>query len=1301
MAWNWDFGDGSTSTLPNPSKIYAVAGVYDVQLVVTNYVGCLDTLRMDNLIDISGPTGSFSFSPTVGCQPLTVFFTANSPNPLWTYEWDFGDGIGGLGTNVNHTYTVDTTANPIMLVTDEFGCQVPISSPSDITIQPLPNVAFSVNSTEICLGQTASFTNSTTSKRAIVGFTWDFGDGNTSTSNNPTHVYTDTGTYVVNLLAETADGCTDTAAVPVTITVTNPPTASFTINPSAECVPAAITFTDASSGDFPITDWSWDFGDGDTDNGQIIAPHIYTADGIYSATLTVTDTRGCSGSISRNVTVHPLPPVDFDAFQYGCAPISVSFSDITLGISPNVSWLWNFGDGTTSTLENPTHLYNTDGNYTVSLTVEDANGCTNTITKADFIQLSHPTANFTSNAGISCPPQTVQFTDLSIPDTTISWSWDFGDGSPRVTQQNPIHTYYSSDTFDVQLIVTNIFGCSDTLLRPQHVITHEPPTAHFTVSDSSICAPSNIIFNGASSTDASGGPVSSYLWDFGLGSGSASSSASFLYTIPGTYTASLVVADANGCQDTATKTIVIHPNPVADFFADDTIGCSIATIQFRDISTGTNAPVAWQWSFGDGNSSTSQNPANTYFVDGTYDVSLLVTDVNGCQDSLTKTDYIVLDHPTAAFNSSQTSTCIGAEVHFVDQSTGHLPISSWFWTFGDGSPASTAQNPSHAYTTAGNYDVRLIITDIAGCQDTLEKTTFVQVYSDPIADFFYAPPQGCSPLTVSFNETATDGSAPIVAYAWDFGDGGTSVIGNPSYAFSNPGSYTVTLEAIDQNGCRDSIQKVVNVLDVPSVDFIAEQTRGCAVANIQFRDLSSSVNTKVSWLWDFGDGSTSTLPEPQHTYTTDGTYSVKLVVTDVNGCKDSLTRNNYIRLSHPSADFTFDQAIVCPNEPIGVSFSDASTGDTTLIAWNWDFGDGSTSSQTNPSHSYSSPGNYSISLIITDVLGCRDTVSKPTAVQVRTAPTPSYTQTDTNNCTPLTINFFDTSTNGDAAIVTWHWDFGTGDSSLQQNPSYTWPTAGVYTVTLTTTDLNGCEASTSSTVEAYALPVANFLSPDTLGCSSHTASFIDLSTSPNNLVGWLWDFGDGTTSTQANPAHTYATDGNYSVSLTVTDQFGCSNTTVKNQYIRLTHPTADFSFSNSLLCEGTATQFTDTSIPDHPLTSWLWDFGDGTSSTDQNPSHIYSTQGVYTVSLTVTNSLNCSDTHTITAAITVLEAPTAQMVPGDTSDCVPFLVDFESTSTPGDAGIISWNWSYGDGSTDIGANPLLIPIQIQALMLCN
>ncbi|MEO0474011.1 MAG: PKD domain-containing protein, partial [Bacteroidota bacterium] len=537
ISWDWDFGDGSISNLPNPSKIYTVAGTYDVQLIVTTSEGCRDTALIDDLIDISGPTGSFTQSPSVGCQPLEVTFTADAPNPLWTYDWDFGDGTGGTGTSIVHTYLTDTTSNPLMLIEDENGCVVFVNGPGSITIQPQPEPSFTVDNIALCLGQTANFTNTSTSKRTIIGFEWDFGDGNTSTAINPSHTYTDTGVYVVSLIAETVDGCRDTADTPISIRVTGPPTAAFVVNPTRDCEPFAATFTESSSGFFTLVDWAWDFGDGNTDNGQSIAPHIYTSAGIYTASLTVTDNKGCTGTISRTVTVDPLPPVEFSDFRYGCAPIGIAFTDETLGTSPAVAWEWSFGDGNTSTQQNPTHTYANDGLYTVSLQVTDANGCVFTLVKPDYIRLSTPVADFTSDATVDCPPLTVNFQDQSLADTTLTYLWDFGDGTAPSTDPNPTHIYHTSDTFDVTLIVTNLFGCTDTIIQPNHVITQPRPTASFSVSDSIACLPANIVFSSTSTPD--GAPIVSYQWDFGIGSGSATPTATYLYTLPGTYTASL------------------------------------------------------------------------------------------------------------------------------------------------------------------------------------------------------------------------------------------------------------------------------------------------------------------------------------------------------------------------------------------------------------------------------------------------------------------------------------------------------------------------------------------------------------------------------------------------------------------------------------------------------------------------------------------------------------------------------------------------------------------------------------------
>ncbi|MEM8887121.1 MAG: PKD domain-containing protein, partial [Bacteroidota bacterium] len=1291
VSWLWDFGDGSTSVLANPSKIYTIPGDYDVSLMVTNAQGCTDTLLMDDLIDLNGPTGAFTFTPNEGCRPHTVNFTATSPTPGWTYTWDFGDGTGGTGTTISHEYQTDTTINPIMFVEDDQGCSVLVTNPNSVVIRPLPEPSFISNITEVCLGQSVIFTNTSTSKRSITDFLWDFGDGNTSSAINPTHAYADTGVYDVYLRLTTVDGCIDTSSVPLTITVTNPPDAIFTAAPNVGCEPYFVTFTESSTGDYPLVDWAWSFGDGNLGSGQVIAPHQYTTAGNYTATLRVTDNRGCSNTVTQPITVNPLPPVEFSAFRYGCAPITVAFTDETIHPSTLVSWLWDFGDGNTSTVQDPNHTYTADGTYTVSLTATDINGCTYTTIKTDYIKLEHPQANFVSNAGITCPPQVVNFIDTSVPDTTITWRWDFGDGSPVSNAQNPTHTYYSSpDTFDVSLIVTNIFGCADTIVQPQHVITYEPPNASFTITDTSACVPQNIVVASTSTSNANGVAITGYFWDFGTGSGLNSPTASFLYSTAGTYSVSLEVTDANGCKDTASKVVYIHPNPEIDFIAGDTVGCAVTAISFTGVSTGVNAPVLWEWDFGDGKSGTGQNPTNTYFNDGTYSVSLRATDANGCRDSVTKINYIELDHPTADFSVSQLQTCPGTAVTFSDLSTGNFPMTSWIWDFGDGSPLSFAQNPTHTYTVGGTYTVSLVVSDGINCRDTLTRNTYIQVYDPPVAAFNVTPSQDCIPMNVAFSDVSTNGTASIVSWAWDFGDGGNSSVPNPSYSYATAGTYTVTLTVTDANGCQSTTTSSVEALQIPIVDFMADQPLGCAPQGITFSDLTVSPYVKTSYLWDFGDGTTSTSPGPFHQYNSDGVYTVKLIVEDQNGCRDSLTKNNYIRLSHPVSNFTWDATEVCPNVPVGVSFTDVSIPDTTIVAYVWDFGDGTTSTERNPSHSYSTPGNYSVSLRVINTLGCTDDTVQSNLIEVLNPPATDFSMTDSANCTPLTIQFGDLSVQGDTAISSWQWDFGNGDFSLSQNPVYTWNTSGVYTVSLTTRDLNGCETTDSVQVHAFNMPEADFTASQEVGCAPQSVSFTNTSTAPYTLTFFKWYFGDGDSAVNIeNPVHVYPADGDYTVTLIVGDVNGCTDTLERTNFIRLSHPVADFSFDQSLVCPGipVGVSFTDTSVPDTTLASWSWDFGDGTTSNLQNPSHSYSAGGTFTVSLIVENVLGCRDTLIRSSAIRVHDAPLTSFSLSDSTGCEPLSVDFTNTTTTVINPVVSWDWQFGDGSNSALNSP--------------
>ncbi|MEO0900085.1 MAG: PKD domain-containing protein [Bacteroidota bacterium] len=1289
VSWLWDFGDGSVSTLPNPQKVFSRGGDYTISLIVATTEGCRDTVIMPDFISISGPSGSFTQSPNEGCQPLDVTFSVQSPNPSWIYNWDFGDGTGGGGSSVLHTYFNDTTITPILLVEDSAGCVVPIPSNNPIIIRPEPTVNFVANQTEICLGESITFTNQSIAERPIVTYEWDFGDGNTSSLTNPNHAYTDTGIFVVRLRAYTIDGCTDTSTSPVIIRVTSPPSAIFSPSPNAGCNPSTISFLEASTGDFPLVDWSWNFGDGNGGSGQFVAPHTYTTAGIYNATLTVTDTRGCTGTQSQSVTIFPLPTPDFTAFRYGCAPISVAFTDNSSASSTIVAWEWDFGDGLTSTVQNPTHIYASNGNYTVSLTVTDANGCQFTIMKPDFIKLDHPSAAFTSDAGPSCPPQTVNFSNLSASDTTLSYSWNFGDGSPLNNQENPSHIFYGADTFDVQLIVTDPFGCRDTALLVDHVVNQPPPNSSFTVSDSAACVPENIVFT-ASSTGNGGATVVSYLWDFGNGTTSSSATTSNLYTAAGTYTVSLTSFDSNGCADTAYKTIIIFDNPVVDFIAGDTVGCAITNIQFTDMTTGTFAPVSWSWDFGDGNTGASQNPVNTYMTDGSYTVTLTATDINGCSGTRTRANYIELDHPTANFTLSSDQSCPDIALTMTDVSTGPFAIINQDWDFGDGSPAGTGSVVTHSYGTPGLYTLTLTITDAIGCMDTFVYPTNVEVFTGPTAAFSFTPTTGCNPLTVNFTNNSVAGSAAIVSTLWDFGDGTTTGTLSPSHTYTSSGVYTVSQILQDANGCLDTLTQQVEVFSIPVVNFVANPTAGCAPQAVRFIDSTQTAYPIVNWYWDFGDGSSSTSNQPTHIYAADGVYSVKLITTDINGCVDSLTKTNYIRMAHPNAAFTANTTTVCPDEPVGVTFTDATVHDTTLVAWSWDFGDGNTATGQVVSHSYAVAGDYTVVLTVTDVLGCSDTDTLTNFITVRNGPQANFSFSDSTNCTPLASLMTDLSTAGDAGIVGWTWDYGNGDGSIQQNPSYTWATAGTYNVTLTVVDANTCYNSITKTATALELPVTNFMTPDTFGCAPLPISFTNLSTTAYPVSLRKWYFGDGDSAINIlNPTHTYLNDGNYTVTLITVDANGCSDTLTKTNYIRLSHPVGDFTIDVTEVCPNIpiGVTFTDASIADHILVGWNWNFGDGNTSNVQNPSHSFNTPGNYQVILQVTNVYGCSDIDTFPTSINVLTPPTAAYTVSDTQDCEPFTVTFTDASVNGSGTINSWEWDFIDGGFSLLQNP--------------
>ncbi len=392
---------------------------------------------------------------------------------------------------------------------------------------------------------------------------------------------------------------------------------------------------------------------------------------------------------------------------------------------------------------------------------------------------------------------------------------------------------------------------------------------------------------------------------------------------------------------------VLGTPPTANFTGTPTSGGAPLAVTFTDTSTGS--PTSWSWTFGDSNISTVQSPSHTYTSAGAYTVALTATNASGSNTN-TKTSYInVYTAPTANFTGNPTSGANPLAVAFTDTSTG--TPTAWSWTFGD-SNTSTAHNPSHTYTTNGSFTVALTATNAYG-NNTNTKTNYISVATPPVANFSGTPTSGAAPLAVTFTDSST--GSPT-SWSWNFGDSNTSTVHNPSHTYSSAGSFTVALTATNSGGSNTNTKTgYITVAVVPVANFTGTPTTGQDPLAVTFTD--TSTNTPTSWSWNFGDSSTSTVRNPSHTYTNAGSYTVALTATNVAG-SNTKTQTGYINVTTAAPAANFSAAPTNGPVPLAVQFTDASTNAPT--SWTWTFGDGYGSNLQNPSHTYTTAGDYTV-----------------------------------------------------------------------------------------------------------------------------------------------------------------------------------------------------------------------------------------------------------------------------------------------------------------------------------------------------
>jgi gliding motility-associated-like protein len=1262
-------------------------------------------------LGLSQLSAQISASDTVGCAPLVgVQFTgvAGASN----VKWDFKDG----NTAIINTPT-NTFVNPgtyVVLYTATVGGS-PVNYSIKIHVYGKPTASFTATPpTKGCVPLSVSFQSTSTGGGGvpIVTYAWTFGDGGGLGTQNPNYTYTLAGQFDVQLKITDKNGCIASIKLPKFISTSQKPNPVISSNPvsTTSCsAPFSVTFNGSSStsnsGTSPTLTYSWTFGNGN--NSAVAAPpqQTYTANGTFPVTLTVSDDNNCSNAVIQNVKIGK-PVATFLVKDSVCKAVVFNSTGSTGILS------WDFGDSQTGAGSSPSHTYTTGGTYTVHLHVTQGS-CVNDTTRKIFVE--DPKASFTSAPTYACSvPEIIRFTSTStgvVPGSIYGWT--FVTGAPAVPKYSlstgasalpsPSVTVTDNDTnrftidhrdiiINATLTITTPQGCKTTISHTS-IDSVFLPTGIIQPDKSRGCVPLQVAFSDSS---VSYDPIVNWNYDFGDGTAhvitTTKTVVNHTYNIPGIYQARVVITNKRGCIDTSYVVVIyVGAKPTPNFTVAPTTVCVKTPVVFTNTSTAAPGSPIDTWHFYADNgfymSSCYTDPNPTYsFGNSTGAQQItLVTCSRGCCDSLTKGAALTVNGPLVKY-TAQVDCKTPNNYTFTGDIKG---ATSWIWNFGDGSPVvntTTQNNITHNYTTTGNFQSYLIgHSNSTGCADDTFK---LMIYVKHIKAILKSDTTVCSTAMGSFDASPSVDVFTLGnnGYVWLWNDNTPPTIGSSpivTHQFSAPGFYYVKLIVTDENGCRDTtLSKKVKVSSV-TAKFKPDHFNGCIPWTVNFTDQSISDTTLTNWSWNFGDGSPAgSGKNPSHTYVSAATnYTVQVTATNILGCSNTFSA--ILTPSNPNAGFSANVTQRCAGD--SVHFLPVVTIDK---SYSWTFGDNGTSTSVSPWHKYTASGTYTVSLTVKDSIGCMKTSTQNNYISVQDYPKVGFSSSldsSKNLCAPVVATFKDTSLA--SVFLSRSWNLGTGGATVNsQTVSNPYQLPGTDTVSLTVTTTFGCAATLKKIYTIYG-PKADFdLAPSTI-CKGAKVTFTIKDTS--EVFTYHWYFGDGHDTTALSPVgHTFnfhPTGGIDNVTLV----FWSAGTTCKTS---ITHPfnirqiVSDFKRNNELTkldtihCLGSTDLFTNTSTG---ATSFIWHFGDGTTSTVNNPPHTYTVPGTYTVSLDINDAASgCADT--LNKKIIVNPIPHAVATGRDTCLGKPVFL----TSSGG----LTYFWSPSAGlSANNVQNPVATP----------
>lgn len=1147
--WHWEFGQGLPSdNFTPPEHVFTndsdTISVFEVTLHSISQHGCFDRDTMQVVVyplpEVRLDVDKFNF-----CSPDTVTCT-NLSDPDLDYTWKFGDGTADFSTISMSPFTHPYSNSSQGLITrylvltgkTEHNCTAVDSIA--ITVYPNMNAAFSFNQTDSCGFRQVAFTD-LSNLVTNMSYSWNFGDGFTSSDRNPVHPFVNSAhdtvaDFVVNLTATWNNHCSDIFTD--TVKVYPVPFASFTSDSYDGCSPLDIQTTNNSQG-LPDDVFTWSFGDPSPDEQAMNVSHIYENQSLSNAfanlKLTATNLYGCSDDSVSVITIFPALSAGFNVSDTaGCHPLKVYFYNESSGPG---SLSYNFGDGTPATTQaNPVHTFNNLDFYvadTFEVVLQKANGiCTDLATRR-IIVFPSPKAEFLVSPSEGCPPFLAKFNTSTTEGRRDSCQWAFGDleGSNNDSilvshlyrnqnNPNPVNYLASFTTYNI----TGTYACpsvfSDTIRVYPEV------KAGFLV-DTGKCSGQNFHF-----TNASSGTTNFHWFDENYTWESSFTNPDKIFSNASQITDTLaihlvaILPEYELCNDTVSKPIYIYPIPAVNYSLTDNSGCSPFTVEC--VNT-TSSDLNFQWNFGSGFINQTNDTMNYIYNIGATQPSekiivLRGTSQFGCVGT-TQQQITVYPEVTAQFTQDKTEGCSPLEIRFTNESTGFDSIA---WDFDNGFfsqsqyPIETFRNTS--VTDSAVYQVQLIAkTD--WCADTAVVT--VEVHPAPTVSFFVAPYEDCSPVTIHIS----DSSQGVSEYFWEFGDQQTSGDPGPDIIHTYPGpllptSYNLRLTGENDFGCQASQNQPIYVKPRVDASFVPTDTAGCSPLQVTFQNYSTGNNLTYSWTINNGVAITESSPTRSFVNNgfSDSTLFVQMVARSQYNCLDTASR--LIRVyATPNANFTLiPETMLYPQTTVYLL---QQTPDSDTITWNyaWNFGDNSSSNLREPQqHVYDTSGMFRVFLRV-DGEHCWDSLSR--ILNITLPPPIAEFDSIPAGCAPHVVQF----SNQSIYAHTYRWTFGDGSVSNSRQPEHTYWDAGLYQVKLNIIGPGGIDEQ-SRYVLVHPKPFARFdVAPEFIYVPEQPVKCFNQS---ENGDLFEWDFGDGSAiQTDTTPLHYYQQAGEYSIKMVV------------------------------------------------------------------------------------------------------------------------------------------------------------------------